>query len=148
MAMIDIITILHLKEAVFSTNEKVIPMLRAGATWKESAWWNGAGKCEQVLSAPFACNQGGPTAKHTVARSRGSRNTFWMNERISRKPQTSSSFPEVTNPSTITVKSYWHLILHLPTRTSSSCRAPPDPVTPWELVVFISPSWSFVTAEV
>ena len=50
-----------------------------------------------------------------------------MNEWISRKPQTSSSFPEVTNPSTITVKPYWHLILHLSTRTSSSCRAPPTP---------------------
>ena len=74
------ITILHPKEAVFYTNEKVIPMLRAGATWKQRAWWNAAGKCEQVLSAPFACNQGGPTAKHRVARSRGSGNTFRMNE--------------------------------------------------------------------
>ena len=80
-------------------------------------------------SAPSACNQGGPTVKHRWAWSGGFGNTFWMNEWISRKPLTSSSFPEDTNPSSITVKSYWHLILHFPTRTSSSCRAPPDPVT-------------------
>ena len=145
---LGIITILQPKEAVFSTNEKVIPMLRAGATWKQRAWWNAAGKWEQVLSTLFACNQGGPTVKHRWAWSGGFGNTFWMNEWLSRKPLTSSSFPEDTNPSSIIVKSYWHLILHFPTRTFSSCRAPPDPVTPWQLVVFISPSWSFVTAQV